>query len=596
MLRRAASACFAMIFALTAPTGAAAQLADGAWKLNYISNGMESTDAIVKLKSQDGKVTGEFSAGSPLIPKLSLKSVSQDGAALTITLTNGNVDLVFNTVVPAGETMKLNGSYMRGNTLFPAVLTLTEDSELNIKNLSRPLDCPPAKEARALSLQANSLRVKALQSKDDENKKALLEQAAEADKTAKAKIPALQREVLEKFSDSPAVFEAALALLRTAKTNGANEDDVKFWANKGVVAAKAYGPRYEAEFASQVASALLGQPSFAKLAMIYARQAEKTLTAKSSAGDQVRVLTLVVRALKASNLPDEAKTYDLRLSKLETQLDDEYMATMPPFKGAPFGGRQGKSERVAFMELFTGATCPPCVAADLAFDVLQKSFERRDLVLIQYHVHIPGPDPMTNADTLARWDYYRKAFPKEVGGVPSSIFDGKPQGGGGGGVAQAEKKYEAYRKIIEPLMENDAGAKLAAQAVRKGDQIDINLTVDGVKNPSSQMKLRVLLAEETVRYAGSNTIRLHHNVVRAFPGGVDGMTILQPDSKHNAAINVAKLRGDLVNYLDNFESLGRTFANPARPLEMTHLRVIAFVQDDETQEILQAVQIPVESK
>jgi len=385
-------------------------------------------------------------------------------------------------------------------------------------------------------------------------------------------------------------------LLRTAKANEAKADDVIAWAGAGVNAAKAYGPRFEVEYASQVATALLGQAGYAKLAITYARQVEKTLTPKSSADDQVRVLSLVLRALKANDQTAEAKTYDLRLAKLETQLDDEYMAKMPPFKGAAFTGRKGKSDKAAFMELFTGATCPPCVAADLAFDVLQKTYPRSDLVLIQYHMHIPGPDPMTNPDTLARWDYYAKAFPEDIRGVPSSIFDGKPQGSGGGGVAQAENTYNAYREIINPLLEIDAGAKLTAQAVRKGERVNINVGVTGVNNPGKDKKLRILLAEETVRYAGSNKIRLHHNVVRAFPGGANGTALTEAASKHVASIDLGELRGSLDKYLTDFEATVRPFANPARPLEMTNLRVIAFVQDDMTQEILQALQVVVESK
>jgi hypothetical protein len=475
-------------------------------------------------------------------------------------------------------------------------LTWTEETELDAKSLTRPLDCPPATRARQLNARSNSLRLQAQGTKDPEKKKDLLEQAAEMDNEAKAKVPALYREVLEKYADSPVVFEASLALLKSAQANDAKMDDVKAWASAGFKAANAYGPRYEAELASQIATALLGQKAYAKLAITYARHVENTLTPKSSADDQVRVLSLLIRALKANEQADEAKTYDGRLTKLETQLDNEYMAKMPPFKGTAFEGRKGKSDKAAFMELFTGATCPPCVAADLAFDVLQKSYRPSDLVLIQYHMHIPGPDPMTNPDTLARWDYYRKAFPNDVRGVPSSIFDGKPQGGGGGGLAQAEKKYEEYREIIDPLLGVDAGAKLVARAIRKGDRVNINVNVSGVNEPSAEKKLRILLAEETVRYAGSNKIRLHHNVVRAFPGGVAGTALTEAVSKHDASIDLGGLRDSLDKYLTNFEATVRAFANPARPLEMAHLRVIAFVQDDTTQEILQAVQIAVESK
>ena len=46
-----------------------------------------------------------------------------------------------------------------------------------------------------------------------------------------------------------------------------------------------------------------------------------------------------------------------------------------------------------------------------------------ELVLIQYHMHIPGPDPLTNTDTEARWKYYQNAFSaKKFGGVPAGAL------------------------------------------------------------------------------------------------------------------------------------------------------------------------------
>jgi hypothetical protein len=173
------------------------------------------------------------------------------------------------------------------------------------------------------------------------------------------------------------------------------------------------------------------------------------------------------------------------------------------------------------------------------------------------------------------------------------MFNGKPTAGGGGSFAMAEKKYETYRGVIDPLLEEPAGAKLTAQASRKGDRIDIHVAVDGLENPDAGKKLRILLAEETIRYVGSNKIRFHHNVVRAFPGGVEGVALMSKSSKHQTSLDLTELRAGLTKYLDDFEAKGRSFANPARPLDFNNLRVIAFVQDDENREILQAVQVEV---
>ena len=71
---------------------------------------------------------------------------------------------------------------------------------------------------------------------------------------------------------------------------------------------------------------------------------------------------------------EELKALDERFAKLDTLLDKEYLAKMPPFKSEPFAGRKSKSNRAVVMELFTGAQLRgPCIAADLGFDGLEKS-------------------------------------------------------------------------------------------------------------------------------------------------------------------------------------------------------------------------------
>ena len=58
-----------------------------------------------------------------------------------------------------------------------------------------------------------------------------------------------------------------------------------------------------------------------------------------------------------------------------------------------------QDKRVVVVELFTGAECPPCVSADVAFDALLETYKPNEVVLLEYHLHIPGPDPLTNADS-----------------------------------------------------------------------------------------------------------------------------------------------------------------------------------------------------
>ncbi len=591
MVRRAFLLTAALLLAIGAPASADAQMVDGNWKVAIVFRGnTETTVAIVGLKTDGAKTTGELVAS--ILGNAKVKSITKDGNLLRVVLQGNGVEFAFEGVVPKEPGKQVIGSVSLNDSVYPGSLSSTEEMTLDQKNSSRVLQCPPLQQARNLDAKVAKLKQRALAEKDAEKKAELLKEYETAKAEAMKETPKLYREVIEKYADSPLIFDAGLTLIRNAKNFDPKAFDMKALAKSMADAAKAYGPRWQDDITIQLASALVGQEGHAMLALDYAQQAEKNLTEKSSPADQVRVLGIVSKALRKNGKTEEADRTEMRVAKLDEILDRDYLTKMPGFKGEVFAGRKSKSERAVFMELFTGATCPPCVAADLAFDVLEKTYKPSELVLIQYHMHIPGPDPLTNADTEARWAYYRG----KVRGVPSSMFNGQPKAGGGGGVANAKGKYDQYRAVIDPLLEEEASVKLTAKAERHGDKIDIHVKVSGLTDPGPDRKLRILLAEETVRYPGSNKIRLHHHVVRAFPGGVQGKALTEAASKHNASISIGELRGQLTKYLDDFEASGKSFANPARPMAMNHLRVIAFVQDDSNQEILQAVQVDVEGK
>jgi hypothetical protein len=336
----------------------------------------------------------------------------------------------------------------------------------------------------------------------------------------------------------------------------------------------------------------------AKLALEHAQNAEKALSNSTPLVRQLRVLEVTRQALDRAGKADLARQLAERIDKLEAAADKAYHASVPNFKGEPYAGRKGDSKRVVVMEMFTGAQCPPCVAADVAFEVLEKTYQPTDVVMMQYHMHIPGPDPMTNDDTEARWQYYRNAYadkPKKVTGVPTALFSGSTILGGGGAMGASSNVYNAYRKLIDPLLETPAVCQVQASAKRVGDKIKIQVQVTGLANPGQDKKLRLVLVEESIRYQGSNGIRFHHQVVRAMPGGAVGQAITAKNMTAEAAADVAELRQTLNTYLDNFVLAKGFFPRPDRPLDMRHLKVIAFVQDDTTAEILQAVQTEIAS-
>jgi hypothetical protein len=240
------------------------------------------------------------------------------------------------------------------------------------------------------------------------------------------------------------------------------------------------------------------------------------------------------------------------------------------------------------LELFTGAQCPPCVAADIAFDAALKSYKPSEVVALQYHLHIPGPDPLTNADSEARAEYYGKA----VEGTPTAFVDGKvtePLGGGAGG---SKESYEALRKQLDAGLKKQAGARLQVDVRRAGDQIDMEAEILDLEKSGDRIRLRFVLIEEVVRYPGHNRQRLHHHVVRAFPGGVKGFALLDARAKKKASINLAELRKALTSYLDR-AAKEQPFLDDERPMNLRNLKVVAFIQDDKSKEVLEAVQADV---
>ncbi len=282
--------------------------------------------------------------------------------------------------------------------------------------------------------------------------------------------------------------------------------------------------------------------------------------------------------LNKSDKKDEAKEVETRLEKI------------PVVVAPPFPGRKGKSDRVVLVELFTGAQCPPCVTADVAFDALHKSFKPSDVVFLEYHLNIPRPDPMTNKDTEDREKYYGKA----IEGTPTMFVNGKvgpPPGGRGEDDAQG--KYDEYSELIQPLLEKPAKAQLKASTKVADGKTHVKVDVSDLAETGEDVRLRLAIVEEQVAYKGGNRVAEHHQVVRGFvgEGGANGTSLKEKTGRQVAAVDLEALRKGLKDYMkSSVDSAGPYFGKePA--VDLKNLRLVAFVQNDETGEILQAIQV-----
>jgi hypothetical protein len=391
----------------------------------------------------------------------------------------------------------------------------------------------------------------------------------------------IDKEIFAAQGNDQRFFNAAVDLLHAAAERGAKPEEVRSWAEKTYKAAESFGPRFQRELTQHIAGALLNQEGMAELALNYARRAERLLQPGDAGVPLYRTLSLLAGALKKAGKADEAKEVETRLEKVDISV-----------KAEKYAGRQAKSNRAILVELFTGVQCAPCVAADLAFDGLGKTYKPSEIILLQYHVHIPGPDPLTNPDSEGRADFYGDTADH----TPSILFNGRAVKADGGSFEEAPELYRGYRGILDELLEGPGKVQLKASATQKGNKIDISAEVTEVERPGEQMRLRFALVEEEVRYSGGNGLRVHHHVVRAFPGGVKGLAIKEKTAKQSVAVDLDQLRKDLGTYLTEFEKKDpdNKFPNPQRPLDLKNLRVVAFLQNDTSHEILQAVMVEVQ--
>jgi tetratricopeptide (TPR) repeat protein len=191
----------------------------------------------------------------------------------------------------------------------------------------------------------------------------------------------------------------------------------------------------------------------------------------------------------------------------EEYLDARYKALYPaPHEAAAVQGK--RSGRVVLAEVHTGAGCPPCLAADLAFDSMMERFSRQELVVLMVHQHIPRPDPMVNDDSTALW------AERKGRGVPTYLLDGVAKIGGGGRAEVAGMRERLSKEIAERL-EAQPEARLALQVRREGGGVAVAADWEALGGAEVKPVLRLALVEKMIRYSGENGVRFHPFVARA---------------------------------------------------------------------------------
>ena len=333
-------------------------------------------------------------------------------------------------------------------------------------------------------------------------------------------------------------------------------------------------------------------PSDAKVAAALGELAIKS-------GDDAKAMDYLISARLSGRAPDTAnqafetlykKGHNGTLDGLEDMLDAEYRRRFPnPIHMEAYKPTDKRSDRMVLAEVFTGSGCGPCAGADVAFDGAMERYSRKDLAVVMYHVHIPRPDPMTIAETTARYQRFGGK------GVPAYAIDGKDIGGGGDSRAMAQWVFDRFQKDLEADLETAAEARVKIDASFTGGTVKVTAAVDNVKSDSKDLKVQIVLVEKEIRYLGENGIRFHPMVVRAFGGEKGDGYKIEANGKgtFDATFDLEAIGKDIRKQLDEYEAKGHRgepfkFSAKKDRIDPARVAVVAFVQDDKTGHVLQA--------
>jgi hypothetical protein len=204
---------------------------------------------------------------------------------------------------------------------------------------------------------------------------------------------------------------------------------------------------------------------------------------------------------------------------------------------------------------------------------------------------------MTNPDTWDRYVSYGGNF-----GTPTVIIDGTQKIIGGGPLYLGRNRFNVYDHFIRRESGKTPPATIEGNALLSEGKITVEIGITPAKknhqNPLP-VRLHIALVEKSIGYAGGNGISTHAYVVRKIIDGIKGvsMKLSGNGEKITRSIELAQVERELRGYLDTVSrhpSWRPSFVNfpgwKIRPdtINPANIAVVAWIQDPESQEILQA--------
>ncbi len=573
--------------------------ADGTW---LIQCGYSCTHyrymGAMKFESKDGKPTLSYVAdANDISTPLTFTNVEIVGTMIRFQMKKESQDFSFEGTLDPKNPKRIYGNFTEKNDrVWSTILEKTHLEKIDEQDTRFEVKVPPVlEELRQLEQAWTDARRKADAEPNEVKRAKLHQENKDSLQQLTIKTDAAYREAV-KLLDNPYSISAAKVLLMRAVRIHATPQEVAGWAKMVTDDNKKFGARYEQSCLAALASEIVWQNGFADIAMPYAERA--VLVPNMGAEKRMEALKVLAKVQKLLSKTDLLKRTQAEIAKLDDSIDAEYLANEMPFTPSPYLGRTAKSaNRVAVMEQFVGAQSHYCRDAEVAFHGLLKSYKPRDVVLIQYHLHIEGPDPLTNTDSIDRNEYYAQLTPGFTRGVNSALYNGVqkslPNVPNMNGLGEPEKWYKQFGSILNTILEESIDIKLTGDMKRFDDKLSVTVVVDttGAIGLTDSVKLRLIVVEDTVRHVGLNGIRFHHHVARSLLGTGKGISVKDlKDGKYTLTQSVKTLEADLNKYLNEYNAKRPFPGGLSRLSALKGLKVIAIIQDDSSGEILQAIQ------
>ena len=359
----------------------------GTWKLVVMAFG-DDEYAAIRIDRKDGKdrafVLNAQASVLGLADNLNVESLATDAGTISFTLKGPSSSSQFQGKLAgdgpsAGQFL---GTFHIRNEIFPARLERTQEARL--------ADRRPSPLIRSFA-------------------------AAARNPDPVAKVDGL-RQALRRYKGNPTNYLYYGEILGTAAAAEMPVEEVKGLIDEMIKDAEPHGEAWVQEVRLKALKMIGMARPYAEVTFGLARDADRLLAKDARIEQQAAVVAMLARTAALAGKAEIARDAEARSIKLERQVDEEYDKSVPPF--APNRSRGGRSQ--GQWRRPYGALLRRPVHA-LRGDGCRLRCAREDVqtfgvIGLQYHLHIPGFDALTNKDTEAR-RVLRRGYRRHARGV-----------------------------------------------------------------------------------------------------------------------------------------------------------------------------------